>query len=176
MYVTIAAHSGPSKNETHERAKLFIEQLHSKCNPTILVGGYWGLMKTVVDEALRQGLKVVIILPIEKEDQEIPEEAITIKSGSEFRARSIPLVRSGDILVSLGGESGTMIEIMMAYAMGKPIYCLTNTGLGTDNLQKAFPKYLDQRNIIEIKYFNDPKLLAEEVCKERRKSSALNIG
>ena len=166
MQLSIAAHSEEPNEELVEKVRIFIKNV-KKCNPTLLLGGYWGLMKTIVDEAIKEGLRVVLILPIEMENVKLPEKVITIKSACDFRCRSVILVRSGDALVSLGGGVGTEIEIMIAYAMGKPIYALTKTGLSTDYFAKVFPEYIDDRKIIQIKYFEDPEKLANEVCKGR---------
>ncbi|QPG51232.1 LOG family protein [Saccharolobus solfataricus] len=175
MIISIAAHSEESNHELAEKARKFVRSI-KPCNPILLLGGYWGLMRVVVDEALRENIKTVLILPIEKENIEIPREVICIKSGCEFRCRSVILVRSGDLLVSLGGGVGTEIEIMMAYAMGKPIYALTNTGLSTDYFAKSFPDYIDDRKIVKVKYFDNVERMAEEICEDEIKGKEVNFG
>lgn len=75
----------------------------------------------------------------------MPAEVVRIDTGCDPRCRSVFIARSGDIMVSLGGETGTMTEIMMAYAMGKAVYALTGTGLSSDRLAQAFPEKLDSR-------------------------------
>ncbi|MEM3802623.1 MAG: LOG family protein, partial [Saccharolobus sp.] len=116
MQLSIAAHSEEPNEELVEKVRIFIKNV-KKCNPTLLLGGYWGLMKTIVDEAIKEGLRVVLILPIERENVKLPENVIAIKSACDFRCRSVILVRSSDALVSLGGGVGTEIEIMIAYVM-----------------------------------------------------------
>ncbi len=161
MQVAIAVHSSLTK-ELEDKIRRFFDNL--KCNPTILVGGYWGGMKIVVDEALKKKLKVAIILPIEREDIELPSEVIRINSGCEYRCRSVILVRSADVVVSLGGEVGTAIEIFMAYAMGKKVLALVDTGFSTDKIKDAFPEYLDSRKVMKVNYYSSPEELAREVC------------
>ncbi|MCH4814750.1 MAG: LOG family protein [Saccharolobus sp.] len=175
MIISIAAHSEEPNSELAEKARKFVRSIKA-CNPTLLLGGYWGLMKVVVDEALKENMKTVLILPIEREDVTIPRDVISIKSGCEFRCRSVILVRSGDILVSLGGGVGTEIEIMIAYAMGKPIFALSNTGLSTDQFAKAFPEYIDDRKVIKIRYFEDSEEMAKEICKSEMKSAKTTFG
>ena len=174
MQLGIAVHSSVPSKEAEEKVRRFIRSL--KCNPRILVGGYWGLMKVVVDEAISRGFQVIMFLPIEREDVKVPDEVVRINTGCEFRCRSVMLVRSSDMLVSLGGGVGTQIEIAMAYAMGKPVAVLTDTGMATDNLKKAFPQYLDDRQVIEIKYFDKPEDLAEYVCSTTPKYIVTNFG
>jgi Predicted Rossmann fold nucleotide-binding protein len=166
MQIAIAAHGSETGEEVEDKSKRFLRVL-SRCHRhSLLVGGYWGLMRTVVDEALRLGINVVAILPEEMEHVILPPQVVRINTGCEPRCRSVMLVRSGDVLVSLGGEAGTMTEILMAYAMGKTIYSLVGTGLSTDLLLKAFPTHLDQRRTGEVFHFQDPEEMGREICKK----------
>ena len=168
MQIAIAAHSSPVDPRTEAMAREFLKELHSQCpTATLLLGGYWGFMKTIVDEALNLGFRIAVILPIERYDVELPSGVIRIDSGCEFRCRSVIMVRSSDVLVALGGGAGTIIEVLLAYAMGKPAYVLVGTNLSSDSLPKAFPEYVDDRRVIRIRYFDDPIKLAKEVCRER---------
>lgn len=129
-----------SERGDRERARRFVSVLPYYVR--VILGGYWGLMKDVAEEAAERGLTVVFVLP-EWERQTPPprREFIQIRTGMEFRARSVPLTKSSDVLVVLGGESGTIIEAYMAYAMGKPVVILRNTGMSSDLL----PVRLDSR-------------------------------
>lgn len=177
MQIGIAAHSSTVDSKVESMAKEFLKELRTTCSQsTLLLGGYWGLMKVVVDEALKLGFVVTVILPLERHEIELPQGVIRIDSGLEFRARSVTLVRSSDVLVALGGGVGTMIEVLMAYAMGKPIYVLTDTGLSSDALPKAFPDYIDERKVVRIRYFNDPVKMAKEVCREVPRITKASFG
>ncbi len=168
MQIAIAAHSSLVDPKTEGMAREFLRELHAQCpTATLLLGGYWGFMKAIVDEALRLGFRIAVILPIERDDVELPSGVTRINSGCEFRCRSVILVRSSDALIALGGGAGTIIEVLLAYAMGKPTYVLVGTKLSSDALPKAFPEYVDDRKVIRIKYFDDPIKLAREVCRER---------
>ncbi|GAB6943845.1 SLOG cluster 4 domain-containing protein [Vulcanisaeta sp. JCM 14467] len=168
MQIAIAAHSSPVDPRTEAMAREFLRELHSQCpTATLLLGGYWGFMKTIVDEALNLGFRIAVILPIERYDVELPSGVTRIDSGCEFRCRSVIMVRSSDALVALGGGAGTIIEVLLAYAMGKPAYVLVGTNLSSDSLPKAFPEYVDDRRVIRIRYFDDPVKLAREVCREK---------
>lgn len=147
-----------------EKARKFLEALVGMCgrNLVLFLGGYWGLMKVVVDEALRNNIKVVLILPIGKEI--CPPEAICVRTGLEFKARSIALVRSVDVLVVLGGASGTLLELVAAYAMGIPVVVLTSTGYPTDKIPLTYGEYLDHRKTTKIYYYEDPISVARRTC------------
>jgi len=69
---------------------------------------------------------VVVFLPVEREDVALPKGVIVVRTGCEFRCRSVQMVRSADAVAALGGV-GTIIEALMAYAMGKPLFvCVDN--------------------------------------------------
>ncbi|BCU70346.1 LOG family protein [Stygiolobus caldivivus] len=174
MQLGIAVHSSVPSTYAEEKVKRFISSL--SCSPRILLGGYWGLMKVVTDEAIAKGLQVVMFLPIERENIEIPGNVVRVYTGCEYRCRSVMLVRSSDVLVALGGGVGTQIEIAMAYAMGKPIAVLVDTGMPTDNLEKIFPNYLDERKVVEIKYFREPEDIAKFVCSNELRPIKTDFG
>lgn len=166
MQIAIAAHGSETPPEVEDKARRFLRVL-SRCHKGgLLVGGYWGLMRTVVDEALNLRMTVIAVLPGDAEGWILPSEVLRINTGCDPRCRSVILVRSGEILVSLGGEAGTMTEVLMAYAMGKEIYALAGTGLSTDLLLKEFPRYLDQRRTGEIFQFSDPEEMGREICRK----------
>ena len=162
LQIGIAAHSEHT-DKLAEAARAVVNALANMCRPVIVVGGYWGVMRDVVDEALRSGLKVVIVAPLEKEDVNYPSDAIVIKTGCSFRCRSNILVRSSDALIVLGGGVGTIIEALTAYAEGIPVHILM-TGMPSDRMRNAWPDYFDDRKIVHVKYYDDPIQLARSAC------------
>lgn len=163
-YVSIAAYSG-HVGENHRKAVTrLLDRLRFLCNDiAIVVGGYEGLMKHVVDVALSMGLKVIIIPPIEWEDREFPKQAIVVKTGTTFTVRSIFIVHTSDALIAVGGGSGSLHEILAAYSEGKPVYVLVGTGLPTDMLEKL-PDRIDYRVVSSIKKYYDPEELVRDLC------------
>ncbi len=178
MQLGIAAHSGEYSEYMREKVYGFLVTLKEECKqlPTLFLGGYWGLMKEVVDQATALGFTVVMVLPVEHEEVYPPGNVILVKTGMEFRARSVPLIRSSDAVVALGGGVGTEIEVLMAYGMGKPVYVLVDTGYSSDLLQSAYPEYFDHRAVVKVKYFKDPRQMAREVCREGGKGETLEFG
>jgi len=177
MQIAVAAHSQSADDIVTNESVSFVKYLKSYCKrPTLILGGYWGLMKTVVDEAVKEGIAVLLILPVENEDISVPPEVIKVKTGVEYRARSVPLIRSADAVVALGGGSGTIIEIIMAYSMGKPVYVLEGFGMSSDKLKLGFPDYIDDRKSSRIIYLNSGKELAEAVCSSKGRSQVIDLG
>jgi uncharacterized protein (TIGR00725 family) len=165
-YVGVAAYSGSPPEAMVRATREFISELSKlvDLDRTVLVlGGYWGLMKIVVDEALLHGFKVLLFPHESMEGIEFPPEAIVVRSGTSYRVRSVFLVRTSDVLVALGGESGSIQEVVTAYTEGKPIFILWGTGFSTDRL-KAFAPYIDRREIARIEIINEPITLAKRVA------------
>jgi uncharacterized protein (TIGR00725 family) len=173
--IAVAVHSGRVPGLA-EKARQFVEALAARCpDAVLLVGGYWGHMVDVVDAALQRRLRVVLFLPVEKEDVDVPPQAIALRTGCEYRCRSVLMIRSADAVVVLGGGVGTMIEALMAYAMGKPFFVLANVGAASDRLQTAYPEYFDERKAVKAVYEEDPVRLAELVC-AAEKGAVTNFG
>lgn len=157
IHVGVAAHSESSNREVAER---FVSRLTKECR--LILGGYWGLMKDVADAAFNRGMQVVFILP-ENPIAYPPknEYSIPINTGLDYRGRSVILVKSSSVLVTLGGESGTITELFIAYSYGIPTLILRNTGFATDWLEKAFKNRLDNRGLAPVIYVDTPEELAE---------------
>ncbi len=166
LQVAVAAYSGEPSRELLGKCRRFIESLAGLCSGrvVILLGGYWGLMRCVADEALARGIPVVVIVPVEREYEVYPSGAIIVRSGCGSRCRSMVLVRSADVLVALGGAVGTLIEVLAAYAEGKPVYVLGGTGLDTDRYRGVLEPYPDTRKLARVAYVDDPAELAGKVC------------
>ncbi len=166
-YVGIAAYSGTPPEHLRVAAEEFIHLLsacaRSRWGIVVVVGGYWGLMRHVVDAALSEGLKVVILPPLEMEDVRFPEGAVVVRTGTSFRVRSVFLVRTSEVLVAMGGASGTMQEVVTAYTEGVPVVVL-RSGLPSDRLESLAP-YLDDRKTSLITYVDTPEELANQVCR-----------
>ncbi len=90
-------------------------------------------MEVVSEEFRRRGGTVVGILPGSEEGN--PFNSVRVKTGLNPVGRSVVLVTSADVLVVLGGSSGTMVEALMASNLGIPVVLLTGTGYGSDDLK-----------------------------------------
>ena len=160
--------SEPVPQKLNEAASSLVRELSKRCDPVILVGGYWGVMKTVVDEALARNLRVVMVLPVSKCDVRVPG-VISICTGMDFRERSTILVRSGDVVIALGGGIGTILEIALAYAYEIPAIVLRDTGMATDRLEDDWSPYVDERMLSRVYYTSSVSEAAEMACKSHAK-------
>lgn len=80
--------------------------------------------------------------------------------------REFPLILSCDVIICIGGGSGTLMEIAMAYQANIPIIVIDNTGGWSAELAG---KYLDNRKkakILSVSSSEEAVVLALEVCKK----------
>ena len=165
--IGFAAYSGEPSREHLDKSKKFIEHLYrltSFKNLSFLLGGYWGLMRYVVDWLREKKALIILFPPLDMEELEYPKDVIVLRLGLSMRMRSIPLVRSSDIFIILGGESGSILELVTAYTEDKHVFMLVGSGHSTDKFVEMAP-YIDNRRITPIKIFRDPISMAEEVYK-----------
>ncbi|ONN27604.1 hypothetical protein XJ44_03010 [Thermosipho affectus] len=117
----------------------------------VLTGGRDGVMEAVSKGVKSENGTCIGILPFEEKGNAY--NFLDITTGLDFQMRSFILLKNADAVISVGGEIGTAIEILGAYAYGKPLILFNETGGWTDSIQKVLieGKYLDNRKIVEIK-------------------------
>ena len=120
----------------------------------LALGGCWGLMGSVVRNALKLGVKVKVFLPIGKD---CPYQVDKINTNMTPNMRSVLLVSSSDALLALGGGAGTVMEVLMAYREGKPVAVVKGYGMDSDKYFEIMEKGIDSRNLSPIKAFTSPK-------------------
>jgi len=175
IQVGIAASSNPKPlPKAVDKTIKFARKLAKYRNEVVLLtGGGGGLMTIASREFSKNGGIVVGFIPLEMERATVghprwhPYNTIEILSSSSFQARSVPMVRSSDVLVCLGGEAGTLIEVLIAYLNAKPVIVITDTGYLTDKLQLLVNKegYIDSRKTTKIVFEKDPEKAAEKAYK-----------
>lgn len=138
-------------------------------NHILFTGGRDGVMELVSRGANEFNGTVVGILP-ENEPVGNQYNNIRIQTGMDYMMRSIVLVQSVDIVISIGGEIGTFFEIVSAYAYGKPVILFRGTGGWTDRVADVLieGKYLDNRKTVEIKQVFTIEELERQLQKEAK--------
>ncbi len=171
--ISIAASSDEPGEDLLEASRIFVKTLKNCLGSFIIyLGGYWGLMKHIAEYACSIGIPCVFILP-ENPREDPPRKSCfyPVYTGLSMRQRSETLVMSGDVLASLGGSVGTIVEIFMAYANSIPSYVLLGYGLDSDRIE-AFSPYADYRRLTTIKTFRrDPVGMAREICEDISKGN-----
>jgi len=113
-------------------------------------GGRDGVMELVSKGVKEAGGTTIGILPASSYANSYL--SLAIDTGLDFQMRSFIMLKNVDVVVSIGGEIGTAIEILGAYAYNIPVIFLRGTGGWTDRFSKVLidGKYLDNRRKVEV--------------------------
>ncbi len=157
-------HSAKMEKLAFEVGKLIAE------SGNILVYGANKDQMTLPTEAARGakgagGLTVGITDGIGKKILNKDNTDVVIATGIEKGGgREFVLVNSCDVIITLSGGAGTLIEIAIAYEMGIPVIALSGTGGWSDKLAG---EYLDARERVKIRPAKTPTEAVEmaiEAC------------
>ncbi len=174
MNVGVIGYSGPVDSPFMKRIYQICLQLGealAKNNHIVFCGGRDGVMELVSEGVKRANGTVVGVLP----HGETGNKYLSLRIGTPFDniTRSLVLIENCDVVVSVGGEVGTAIEVLMAYARSKPVILLTGTGGWTDRFSGILieDKYLDSRkNTIVMKADTVEEVIKmiEEIGRQRK--------
>ncbi len=117
----------------------------------VFTGGRDGVMELVTKGVSEVNGFSVGVLPWEGSDAN-EYNSLVINTGLDFQMRSFILVKSVDVVISIGGEIGTGVEILAAYANRKPVILFRGTGGWTDRVVSVLidDKYLDNRKLAPV--------------------------
>jgi len=120
-------------------------------NWVLMNGGRGGIMQLVSKSVKNSGGHVIGFLPWQQEGNGYLD--FSIKTGLDLNMRSFVLLKNVDVVVSIGGEIGTAIEIFGAYSYKKPILLMRGSGGWTDRITQVLieDKFLDNRKLVEVK-------------------------
>jgi uncharacterized protein (TIGR00725 family) len=126
-YVAVVG-SGTASGELYERARE-VGRLVAERGATVVCGGRSGVMEAAARGATEAGGTAIGILP--NEDRKTANEYLSysIATGTGH-ARNLAVVCSGDVVVAVGGEYGTLSEIGLALKVGRPVVALESWELG----------------------------------------------
>ena len=97
----------------------------------VLCGGHGGVMEAVACGAAQAGGIVVGLLPGTDRSAANPFVTVAIPTGLG-ELRNALLVRSSDVVVSVGGSWGTLSEVALAVRTGVPVVALRGWSLPGD--------------------------------------------
>lgn len=135
----------------------------------LITGGCPGLPLSAACGAKRKHGFVIGISPALSLDEHVnkyhsPSEFhdVLIYTGSGLMGREVVNIRSADIVIIIGGRSGTLGELAIAYDEGKLIGVLTGTG-GISDMVKEILKACQKETGATVIYSDDPVKLIEEL-------------
>ena len=126
-YVSVVG-SGTVTGELYEKARE-VGRLVAARGGTVVCGGRSGVMEAAARGATEAGGVAIGILPDEDREQANEFLSYSIATGTGH-ARNLAVVCSGDVVISVGGEYGTLSEMGLALKVGRPVVALESWDLG----------------------------------------------
>ncbi|HEV3477117.1 MAG TPA: TIGR00725 family protein, partial [Rubrobacteraceae bacterium] len=120
--------SGTASGELYEKARQ-LGRLVAERGGTVVCGGRSGVMEAAARGATEGGGVAIGILPDEDRRKANEFLSFSIATGTGH-ARNLAVVCSGEVVIAVGGEYGTLSEIGLALKVGRPVVALTSWELG----------------------------------------------
>jgi len=121
--VQIAVAGGGRCNRRTERLAYAVGAAVAAAGAVLVCGGLGGVMEAAARGAAEGGGTVVGLVPSYDPARANRHLAIVIPTGMGH-ARNVLVAASGDVLIALPGEHGTLAEIALARAIGRPVVAL----------------------------------------------------
>ncbi len=118
------AGSGEATGELYEKARK-VGRLVAERDGIVVCGGLLGVMEAAARGATEAGGTAIGILPDEDRRRANPYLSYSIAAGMG-QARNLAVACSGDVVIGVGGEYGTLSEIGLALKVGRPVVALNS--------------------------------------------------
>ncbi len=161
--------AGPNVAREHLLKATLLGESIADADCIVITGACPGLPLAAARGAKRRGGMVIGISPALSLDEhafryESPTLAhdVLIFTGSGLMGREVVNIRSSDIVLIVGGSSGTLGELAIAYDEGKLIGVLTGTGGISDIVANILAK-CNKETGARVIYEEDPRRLVERL-------------
>ena len=136
-YVAVVG-SGMASDELYEKARE-VGRLVAEGGAIVVCGGLSGVMEAAARGAAEAGGTAIGILP--DEDRRRQNEYLTYSVATGVgQARNLAVVCSGDVVIAVGGEYGTLSEIGLARKVGRPVVVVEGWDLGGHVIATSSPR------------------------------------
>jgi uncharacterized protein (TIGR00725 family) len=126
-YVAVVG-SGMATGKLYDEARE-VGRLVAQRGGTVVCGGLSGVMEAPARGATEAGGTAIGILPDEDRKRQNRYLTSSVATGVG-QARNLAVVCSGDVVIAVGGEYGTLSEIGLARKVGRPVVVLGGWDLG----------------------------------------------
>jgi uncharacterized protein (TIGR00725 family) len=114
-----------------------VGRLLAEAGATVICGGRTGVMAAVARGAVSAGGEVIGVVPGSDPGEANPDCTHVVATGVGH-ARNLAVVGSGEVVVAIGGEWGTLSEIGLARSVGRTVVALRSWSLvGRDRMEGA---------------------------------------
>jgi uncharacterized protein (TIGR00725 family) len=120
--------SGTATGDLYEKARA-VGRLIAERGGILVCGGLSGVMEAAARGATEAGGAAIGILPEEGRRRQNRYLTYSVATGTG-QARNLAVVCSGDVVIAVGGEYGTLSEIGLARKVGRPVVVLEGWDLG----------------------------------------------
>jgi hypothetical protein len=127
LYVAVVG-SGTATGELYELARE-VGRLVAERGGVVVCGGLSGVMEAAARGATEAGGTAIGILPDEDRGRANAHLSFSVATGAG-QARNLAVVCSGDVVIAVGGEYGTLSEMGLALKVGRPVVALKSWNLG----------------------------------------------
>ncbi len=110
----------------------------AEAGAAVVCGGLTGVMEAVARGASTAGGTVIGIVPSSAAEQANPYCTHVIASGVGH-ARNLAVVSSGEAVIAVGGEWGTLSEIAFARELGRPVVAIRSWQLSGSGAMSGGP-------------------------------------
>lgn len=120
--------SGTASGDLYEKARE-VGRLVAERGGVVVCGGLSGVMEAAARGAAEAGGTSIGILPDEDRRRQNEYLTYSVATGAG-QARNLAVVCSGDVVIAVGGEYGTLSEIGLARKVGRPVVVLESWDIG----------------------------------------------
>jgi uncharacterized protein (TIGR00725 family) len=136
-YVAVVG-SGTATGELYEQARE-VGRLIAERGSAVVCGGLSGVMEAAARGATEAGGTAIGILPDEDRRRQNAYLSYSVATGAG-QARNLAVVCSGDVVIAVGGEYGTLSEIGLARKVGRLVVVLEGWDLGEHVIARSSPR------------------------------------
>jgi len=105
----------------------------------VVCGGLGGVMEAAARGAAERGGVAIGVLPDEDRGRANGYLSFSVATGAG-QARNLAVVCSGDAVIAVGGEYGTLSEVGLALKVGRPVVSLGSWDLGGHVAEAETPR------------------------------------
>jgi len=127
VYVAVVG-SGAATGKLYQQAREVGELVVGRGGIGVC-GGLGGVMEAAARGASERGGTAIGVLPDEDRGRANGYLSFSVATGAG-QARNLAVVCSGDVVVAIGGEYGTLSEVGLALKVGRPVVSLGSWDLG----------------------------------------------
>lgn len=110
----------------------------AEAGATVVCGGLGGVMEAAAKGAAAAGGEAIGILPTSEPGEANPHCTHVVATGIGH-GRNLAVVSSGEAVIAIGGEWGTLSEIGFARAIGRPVVALRSWTLKGEGAMESAP-------------------------------------